>query len=717
MSNLRLFATCARGLETLLAKELAALGASAIKETVAGVSCEASLAEMYRIGYCARLPSRWLLRLAEGEIATPDDLYELARTVSWHEHFALESRFAIHVSGKSPAFRDTRFAMLRVKDAVSDNFRERSGERPSVDSDDPDALIHVALKGSKAAVALDLVGGALHERGYRQSGHEAPIKENLAAALLVRAGWPQLLEEHPQIAVVDPFCGGATLLVEALWMAAGVPAQYLRQFFAWNRWIQHDAALWERVRRDLDVLAQAGLRALQARGFGSDDSAQTIALARRTLQVAGLAGFVQLAVTDSRKVDAPAGFSQGLIVANLPYGERMGFERELMPIHREFGTRLKAVFPGWRFALLTGSEALARATEVRAERIQKIFNGSIECKLITGALPESAPAPTPATPQVLSFRSPGAEAVFNRINKNRRNLKRWLARENISCYRVYDADIPEYAAAIDVYNDRLHIQEYAPPADIPAAKAEERLRDLVFAARRAFEAPTERVYLKQRRAQTPDDQYRRHDQSKEFFPVTENAAQYLVNLTDYLDTGLFLDGRQIRAWIAACARGQRFLNLFSYTASATVAAALGGARESVSVDLSPTYTAWAERNLRLNDIDLQRHKLVEADVVRWLVGASDGFDLIYVDPPTFSNSKRTTTVFDVQRDHFDLLQACLRRLNRGGRLLFVCNLRRFKLDPRVEEIAEVEDVTHASIPTDFARDQRIHRAFWLRARG
>ena len=714
MSMLRLFASCARGLETLLAKELAALGASAIKETVAGVSCEASLAEMYRIGYCARLPSRWLLRLAEGEIATPDDLYELARTVSWHEHFALEGRFAIHVSGKSPAFNDTRFAMLRVKDAVADNFRDRTGERPSVDSDAPDALIHVALKGSKAAVALDLVGGALHERGYRQSGHEAPIKENLAAGLLVRAGWPQMLAENPQIAVVDPFCGGATLLIEALWMAADVPAQYLRAEFAWSRWSGHDASVWDEVRRDIDARAQDGLRALKARGFGSDDSAKTIALAKRTLQAAGLAGFVQLAVADSRTVQVPAGFSHGLVVANLPYGERLGFERDLMPVHREFGAQLKRGFVGWRFALLTGSEALARATEVRAERIQKIFNGTIECKLITGTL--SAPTVAATTSAAPSFRSPGAEMVYNRILKNRRNLKRWLARENITCYRVYDADLPEYAAAIDIYNDRLHIQEYAPPADIPAAKAEERLKDLVFAARRAFEAPAERIYLKQRRAQTPDDQYRRHDQSKEFFNVTEGPGQFSVNLTDYLDTGLFLDGRLIRSWIAARARGTRFLNLFSYTASATVAAALGGARESTSVDLSPTYTAWAERNLRLNNIDLRRHRLVEADVVRWLVGARDPFDLIYVDPPTFSNSKRTTTVFDVQRDHADLLYGCLQRLAPGGSILFVCNLRRFKLDPAIEQIAQVEDVTHASIPPDFARDQRIHRAYWVRAR-
>jgi len=714
MSSLRLFASCARGLETLLAKELATLGATAIKETVAGVSCEASLADTYRIGYCARLPSRCLLRLAEGEIATPDDLYALARTVSWHAHFPLEGRFAIHVSGKSPAFRDTRFAMLRVKDAVADHFREREGARPFVDSDAPDALIHVALKGSKAAVALDLVGGALHERGYRQSGHEAPIKENLAAGLLVRAGWPQMLAEQAEIALVDPFCGGATLLIEALWMAAGVPAQYLRSEFAWTRWTGHDADVWSRVRTEVDETARQGLRDLKARGFGSDDSAKTIALAKRTLQVAGLSGFVQLTTTDSRNITAPAGFSHGLIASNLPYGERLGFERDLMPVHREFGQQLRRQFANWRFALLTGSEALARATEVRAERIQTIFNGTIECKLITGIL--VAPVAPSALPQTPTFRSPGAEMVYNRIIKNRRNLKRWLARESITCYRIYDADLPEYAAAIDVYNDRLHIQEYAPPADIPIAKSEERLKDLVFAARRAFDVPTERVYLKQRRAQTPEDQYRRHDQSKEFFNVQEAACQYSVNLTDYLDTGLFLDGRQLRAWIADSVRGLRFLNLFSYTASASVAAALGGARESVSVDMSPTYSAWAERNFQLNALDVRKHRLVQADAMRWLTTAVEQFDLIYVDPPTFSNSKRTTTVFDVQRDHRQLLELCMARLAPGGRVLFVCNLRKFKLDPQIEEIAWVDDVTQVSIPPDFARDQRIHRAYWLRAR-
>ncbi|MCP5473947.1 MAG: bifunctional 23S rRNA (guanine(2069)-N(7))-methyltransferase RlmK/23S rRNA (guanine(2445)-N(2))-methyltransferase RlmL [Lysobacterales bacterium] len=709
MSTHSFFATCARGLETLLARELAALGAEDIRETVAGVECSATLAAAYAIGYQARLPSRWLLRLAAGEIANPDDLYALARTVRWHEHFSADHRFAVQVAGKSPAFNDTRFAMLRVKDAIADAFREHGGARPFVDAESPDVTVNVALKGSRAAVSLDMVGGALHERGYRRPGHEAPIKENLAAGVLVRAGWPEMADQ--EVAIVDPFCGGGTLLIEALWMAAGVPAQNLRQDFAWSRWGGHDAGLWNEVRAAADERAQQGLRQMRARAFGSDSDAQAIRIARGQLQTARMAGFCQLGTLDATRLKPPANFAAGLVVGNLPYGQRLGQERELMPLHREFGGALKQGFVGWRFALIAGSDALARATELRAEKIQKIYNGSLECLLITGPITAAAEHRADAP---VRFRSPGAEMVYNRINKNRKRLKRWLEREQIECYRVYDADLPEYAAAIDVYGDRLHIQEYQAPSEIPQAKTEERFKDLVFAARRAFDIPTERIYLKQRRSQTPEGQYRRQDHSGDHFIVREADARLEVNLQDYLDSGLFLDGRQVRAWIQDSSRGLRFLNLFCYTASATVAAVLGGASESTSVDLSPTYIQWAERNFRLNQIDSRRHRLVADDAVRWLGNCRGQFDLIYVDPPTFSNSKRTPTVFDVQRDHAALLRDALRCLAPGGRVLFVCNLRRFKIDPELSAIARVDDVTEASIPPDFVRDQRIHRAFWLR---
>lgn len=709
MSRHTLFASCPLGLETWVARELLALGAERVREAPAGVHVLADSETMYRIGYSARLPSRWLLSLAEGQIDSADALYALARTVPWHEHFAVEQRFALQLGGRSSRFADTRFALLKVKDAIVDAFRERCGTRPAVDTDQPDVRIHLALRGDRAALALDLVGAPLHQRGYRVAGHAAPLKENLAAALLVRAGWP---ERSAGATLLDPFCGGGTLLIEALWMAAGVPAQYLRTDFAWSRWRGHDAALWSRVRAEIDASAAAGLRALTVRVLGSDCDPAAIDLAKRQLQAARVASLARLECVDAAKLEAPAGGEAGYLVANLPYGERLGRARELAPLYRAFGERLQTAFAGWRFGLLCGDEELARATGLRADRAQRFRNGQLECVLLTGTVrPKPAALAAP-----VRFRSPGAAMVYNRILKNHRKLKSWLAREGIEAWRAYDADIPEYAAAIDVYGNRLCIQEYAPPPEVPAEKAAERLQDLVIAARRAFDVPSERVYLKQRRVQRPDTQYRKQGQTGEFFTVREGGARYLVNLSDYLDSGLFLDGRLLRAWIRAAAAGQRFLNLFCYTGTATVAAALGGAERSVSVDLSPTYLHWAERNFHLNGLDPKKHRVVEADAVRWLSACRETFDLIYLDPPSFSNSKRTPTVFDVQRDHAALIEAAMARLTSGGVLYFVCNLRRFQLHEDITQRYRVEDRSAPSIPPDFARNPKIHRAYRIQAR-
>lgn len=709
MSQHALFASCPLGLEVWVARELVGLGAELVREAPAGVHVRADSETMYRIGYGARLPSRWLLSLAEGKIDSADALYALARTVPWHEHFDAEQRFALQLGGRSSLFADTRFALLKVKDAIADAFRERGGTRPSVDADNPDVLIHLVLRGDRVALALDLVGAPLHERGYRAAGHAAPLKENLAAALLVRAGWP---ERAAGATLVDPFCGGGTLLIEALWMAAEVPAQCLRQDFAWSRWRGHDGPTWSRVRASMDARAEAGLRSLSVRVQGSDLDLAAIKLAKQQLQSARVAGFARLEKADATRLEPPAGAEGGFLVSNLPYGERLGRARELAPLYLSFGERLQAGFAGWRYGLLCGDEDLARATGLRADKAQKFRNGNLECTLLTGTVqPKTAAITGP-----VRFRSPGAEMVYNRLGKNRRKLKSWLAREGIEAWRAYDADIPEYAAAIDVYGDRLCIQEYAPPPNVPADKAEERLKDLVIAARRAFDVPPERVYLKQRRVQRPDAQYRKQGQEGEFFDVREGGARYLVNLSDYLDSGLFLDSRTLRGWIRAEAAGKRFLNLFCYTGTATVAASLGGARRTVSVDLSPTYLDWAERNFHLNALDPKNHLVVEADAVRWLAGCRGSFDLIYLDPPTFSNSKRTPTVFDVQRDHAQLIDAAMARLAPGGTLYFVCNLRRFKLDEAICERYKVEDRSGPSIPPDFTRDQKIHRAYRLSAR-
>ncbi len=310
--------------------------------------------------------------------------------------------------------------------------------------------------------------------------------------------------------------------------------------------------------------------------------------------------------------------------------------------------------------------------------------------------------------------------VANRLRKNLKKFKSWRARENVSCFRAYDADLPEYAAAIDVYQEDggkrrtfLHVQEYAAPATIPDADVRRRRNELLAAAREVFEVPAEQVALKSRERGKGGSKYGRFEQRGEFILVRENETLLRVNLFDYLDTGLFLDHRPLRRHMAAQARGKRFLNLFCYTGVASVEAAVAGAAATTSVDLSGTYLQWCADNLALNGMGGSRHQLVQADAIQWLEAEQGQYDVIFCDPPTFSNSARAED-FDVQREQLRLLRAAVARLAPGGVLYFSNNFRRFKLEENaIAGFARCREISARTIGPDFERNARIHRAWEL----
>lgn len=320
--------------------------------------------------------------------------------------------------------------------------------------------------------------------------------------------------------------------------------------------------------------------------------------------------------------------------------------------------------------------------------------------------------------------SSGAVMVANRLRKNVKRLASWRKRQQVSCYRVYDADLPEYAAAIDCYQEAgasarlfLHVQEYQAPKIIPEEVAQRRLGELLEAAQQALQVPTARVAVKIRARGKGGSKYGRMAARGEFFLVREGPALLEVNLFDYLDTGLFLDHRPIRLRIGREAAGERFLNLFCYTGAATVHAALASATTTTSVDLSATYLDWAGRNLHHNGVPAAAHRLIQADVMSWLADNDDRYDLIFCDPPTFSNSKRAED-FDVQREHVALLRLAMRRLAPGGLLLFSNNFRRFTLDDAaLADFAAVREISRATVDPDFERNPRIHRCWELRHPG
>jgi len=322
---------------------------------------------------------------------------------------------------------------------------------------------------------------------------------------------------------------------------------------------------------------------------------------------------------------------------------------------------------------------------------------------------ESQQYNTPEGPVPQTTRQ--SEMFANRIAKNHKHLAKWAKNNGIECFRVYDRDIPELAFALDIFADRAHLQQYSAPVMAPGAQRDW-LAAMHEAAASALKLPRPSVTLKQRQGQSPDDQYRKLATRTADFVVNEGGHRFIVNLSGHLDTGLFLDHRQTRALVGSLARGRRVLNLFCYTGSFSVYAAKNQAAATTSVDLSKTYLDWAKRNFDLNGIDHGRNRRIQADAVRFIEterASRDRYELVVLDPPSFSNSKRMHGVLDVQRDHVALIRGCMELLAPGGELLFSTNLRTFRLDAALADLP-MEEISAQTVPPDF-RNRRIHRCW------
>ncbi|MEO0420820.1 MAG: bifunctional 23S rRNA (guanine(2069)-N(7))-methyltransferase RlmK/23S rRNA (guanine(2445)-N(2))-methyltransferase RlmL [Pseudomonadota bacterium] len=727
--------TCARHLPSLLLQEVEAFGFEEVQERAGAVIATGSLEAAYRACLWSRTAGRVLMEIASGAAGDGDALYATAREIDWSAHLRPEQTLSVVATLQRARIRHSHFAAQRVKDAIVDQWRERSGERPSVQPTRPDVPVHVLVRGEQAVISLDLSGEPLHRRGYRMEQGVAPLRETLAAALLLRSGWPQIAADGG--AFIDPMCGAGTLLIEAAWIAGDVaPGLPARRYWGFDGWLGHDRECWERLLGEARARASAAAdRLVPGRIRGFDADGKVLRIAQGNLVRAGLGDHVPLSrreIADEQALsDLP---SKGLVLANPPYGERLGEQRELAGLYASLGQHLRRHYgEGWVGAVFTGNPPLGRELGLRATRTHRFMNGPIDCRLLQFDLGQVGDA-GPAREEGPRELSAGGQELANRLRKNLRNLARWRRREEVTCYRLYDGDLPEYRFAIDLYETvqgqvHAHVQEYAAPAKIDQARARERVNDALGAVGEVLSLAPPQVHLKRRQRQRGATQYRRQAERDERLEVVEHGYRLEVNLDDYLDTGLFLDHRPLRRWVKEQADQADFLNLFAYTGAVTVAAAMGGARSTTSVDLSNTYLDWAERNLGLNVPEgpwsKAAHRFIRADVMGWLApgveGPQDRYDLIFVDPPSFSTSKRVEGTFDVQRDHVELLRRALALLRQGGTLLFSNNLRGFKFDqaavaaalgPQHEVV--IDDLTRESIPTDFARNPRIHHCWRLR---
>lgn len=714
--------TCPGGLEALLAAEAGVCGLEVERQARGAVIVRGTLTSIYRICLWSRYANHVLLKIVALRDGDADSLYEQLSAVDWAQWLRPGQRFVIGVSGSTPMIVNAQHAVFRAKDAMVDHFVSRAQLRPNVDRENPDVQFQLHLDEREAAIYLNLNGASLHERGYRAATVAAPLKENVAAAV---AAWAGLGDASaPPEVVLDPLCGGGTLLIEASWLLADIAPGLLRTQWGFARWRDHDATCWEGVRAEALRRREAGLARRRTRLVGFDADPQAVRAAQANVALAGVAAWVHIerqalaSLQRGADIGKRLACDQGLVLTNPPYGERLSAIDAAPFLYRCLSRKLRAVTPGWRAAVLAATVEHLDEFRVAEHQQHRCHNGPLTCFVRVFAVPVQAEAAWPA----FRLRPEAAVAeegapLANRLHKNWKHLQDWVGKEGIRAFRLYDADLPEFNVAIDVYGDRIHVQEYAAPATIDPAKAAHRLEVALEAIGTATGKTRKSLALKVRAKQKGAQQYKRQDDAGDWFEVDEYGARLLVNLTDYLDTGLFLDHRPLRHRLQMLCRDKHFLNLFCYTGSATIHAALGGARSTTSVDLNPRYLAWAEANLALNGFSTVQHRLVRADVVEALAKGGDQFEVIFLDAPTFSNSKRTPNVLDIQRDHAGLLRAAMRHLARDGVLLFSNNYRRFKLDETLAAEYRVVDITAATIPRDFARNPRIHQCWEIRHRG
>ena len=695
--ELEFFASCLPGLEGLLADELHALGVRRTRPLGGGVAFFGAPKAALRACLWSRLASRVLC--VEGRVgaADSDALYQGVYALPWEDILLPGKSIAVRARGTNEGLRNTKFTGMRVKDAVCDRLREVRGERPDVNVAHPDIAIDVRIHEGKATVSVDLSGTPLNDRAYfgRNAPDTMPLLCSYAAALLAYAKWGERAGEGFRF--VDALAesrgedeksrGLSVLEREARAIVLDEAPGAARSRWGFSSWGRFDEETWNALLDEADERAERAQESLRPLDASAPQLVAAVLINPandNAVSAAGDAAFVRAAA------DAPA----------------------------------RSVFA------CIGGEGAAERFGAEPSLCEELGRGRVSIKVRLFDTPPAAPV-TIVVPDMFG----GAEHVVDvhdetssqfasRLRKVYKERRKWARREGVSCYRVYDADLPGYAAAIDLYagagEDEGKTFVHVAPSSIDELKARHRMSDILAITPVVLGVPPERVFSKTRRRDRGGSQYRDAGERSFVATVEEDGSLFEVDLAGYVDTGIFLDHRDTRHMVGEMAVGGDFLNLFAYTGTATVHAAACGARTTCTVDMSATYLDWARRNMANNGFSGRAHRFERADVMQWITEARRDrrlFDLVFVDPPTFSNSKSMgRRTWDVQRDHVELLIGVSRLLREGGRAVFSCNLRTFKPDfESLEKYGvEIEDITAQTIPHDFERNPRIHKCFIVR---
>ena len=708
MEQLSLIATSAFGLEAVVKRELSALGYEPGAADAGRIFFRGPLAAIPRTNLWLRSADRVLLHVGTCRADDFDQLFDNTRALPWHQWLPADAAFPVR--GKSVRSKLTSVPAVQrtVKKAIVEKLQDAHGTAKLPETG-AKFQVEVALLQDSAILTIDASGNGLHKRGYRTHSGPAPLKETLAAGLLQLSFW------QPGRPLLDPFCGTGTIPVEAAMIARNM-APGRRRHFAAETWPWLPAELWQQARdeaADLQHAASAG------RIVGSDSDGGSLKLAEAHAVIAEVAGDIHFRRRDF--ADLHTGDRFGCLVANPPYGERLDNDESLHALYRDMPEVL-ARLDTWSHFILTSYPNFESIMGRKADKRRKLYNGRLACTYFQfhgpppgRDEPDDAEALRPAFGQLPADAAKQAGEFRSRLQKRARHLRRWPGR-GITCYRLYDRDVPGVPLVIDRYDDCVHISQYR-RSEGPSSDGYQAWLDLMISVvAEVLEVTDDRIFVKERQRQSGARQHERVSDAGFDRIVEEDGLKFRVNLSDYTDTGLFLDHRITRSLVRERAAGGSFLNLFGYTGAFTVYAAAGGAAATTTVDLSATYLRWAEENMRLNEFtDARQHRFVRGDAMTFIreLPETERFDLVVVDPPTFSNSKAMTDIWDVQRDHGELLNLVLSRTAVGGVVFFSTNYRKFKLDAEPTG-CDLREITRQTMPEDF-NNNGAHRC-WLLTR-
>jgi len=750
---MELIATAASGTEAVVKRELAALGYTARTVTPGRLLFPGDAAAICRANLWLRAGERVLIHMGSFPATDFGVLFDATAALAWEEWLPSDAEFPVNGRSHHSQLSSVPACQKIVKRAIVERLRKGHGVEQLPETG-PRCAIEISLRDDVATLTLDTTGVGLHKRGYRRLVAEAQLRETLAAVLVMLSYW------RPGRVLADPFCGTGTIPIEAALLGRNI-APGLNRDFASESWPAFDRQIWQQAREEARDLVRPPLT---ERLLGYDIDADVLSLARYHAEQAGVAEDIHWQHRPFSELRAKAEY--GCIITNPPYGERLGNDFEVEQLYRTFPLVLRRL-PTWSHYILSSRPDLEALVGQPASRRRKLYNGPIECTYYQfhgprpprdgepairrdvdadfnasteqrsavegdvtpkpspsgrgqseGALASTnSPATQPTTPAFGGLQTAAtrqAEEFANRLRNRARHFRRWPTKRGITCYRLYERDVPDVPLVVDRYEDALHIAEFARPHDRSPAQHADWLDLMARTAANVLEVSRDRVFVKHRDRQRGAEQYQRIDDRETRITVHEGGLKFIVNLSDYVDTGLFLDHRLTRQLVRNAAAGKRFLNLFAYTGSFTVYAAAGGAVTTTTVDKSATYIDWARENLVLNGFTATSHQLVRSDIRTFVdqLTPESMWDLAVVDPPTFSNTKGLEDDWDVERDHGELLRRLAPHIAPGGTLFFSTNLRRFKLDEPALADYNIRDITRQTIPEDF-RNERIHKCWQL----